>query len=157
MVAEALGRAMGAVVTAAPDAVTWVPLAPRRRARRGYDQAKALATAVADAMSLKSRPLLLRTRDTPPQAGRKGAERRHAMRGAFRVTARDPPRRVLLIDDVLTTGATAAECARALKQAGSEKVWLLSAARALSEPLPARCYTRADSRLGLWLPGDGPR
>ena len=156
-VAEALGRAMAAMKVEAPDAVTWVPLAPGRRARRGYDQAKALATVVAERVGVPAMPLLSRTRETPPQSGRRAAERRRAMRGAFRVVARAPPRRVLLVDDVLTTGTSAAECARALKDVGSGSVWLLAGARALSGPLPARCYTRADSRLGLWLPGDPPR
>ena len=156
-VAEALGRAMAAMKVEAPDVVTWVPLAPGRRARRGYDQAKALAAVVAEMVDVPARSLLSRTRETPPQSGRGAAERRRAMRGAFRVAARDPPKKVLLVDDVLTTGATAAECARTLKAAGSGSVFLLAAARAFSGPLPARCYTRADSRLGLWLPGDPPR
>jgi competence protein ComFC len=156
-VAEALGGAMAAVNAFDADAVTWVPLSPARRARRGFDQARALALEVAARLSLPAAPLLDRTADTPPQARRTAAERRLAMRGAFRHKGRDPPQRVLLVDDVLTTGATAAECALVLRSAGAAHVGLLTAARALSGPIPARCYSRNDSRLSLWLPGDRPR
>jgi competence protein ComFC len=157
-VASALSAAMAEVCSDPVDVVTWVPLAPARRARRGYDQARALALGVAAALEVPARPLLERTRDTPAQARRSGAERRQAMRGAFRSTGRGPPPgRILLVDDVLTTGSTAAECASVLTAAGAASVGLLVAARALARPLPARCYTPADSRLSLWLPGDRPR
>jgi competence protein ComFC len=156
-VAEAFGAAMAVVNSFDADAVTWVPLSPARRARRGFDQARALAMALAPRLSLPAVPLLVRTADTPPQARRSATERRRAMRGAFRPAGRDPPGRVLLVDDVLTTGATAAECATVLVAAGAARVGLLTAARALSGPIPARCYSRADSRPSLWLPGDRPR
>ena len=157
-VAEVLGAAMASVNEFRADAVTWVPLSASRRARRGYDQARALAGAVAPVLGLPCVPMLARVRDTPAQARRAGPDRRLAMRGAFRFAGRGPPpARVLLVDDVLTTGATAGECARVLRSAGVRRVGLLVAARALSEPLPARCYTRRDSRLSLWLPGERPR
>ena len=107
---------------------------------------------VARTAGIPLRRLLERTRDTPPQAGQTGPERRLAMRDAFGATGRPPPR-VLLVDDVLTTGATAAGCARALHAAGATHVAVLTAARAASEPLPARCYNRVGSRPSLWLPG----
>src|SRR5437588_21378 len=142
-VAEALGRAMAAVHAGPADAVTWVPLSPGRRADRGYDQALALAAVVSKRLGLSLVPLLERVTDTPPQSSRGGAERRRAMRGAFRaIGGRAPPTRVLLVDDVLTTGATAAERASALRSAGALEVALLTAARATSEALPARCYHR---------------
>jgi competence protein ComFC len=141
-VAAALGQAMVAAWpdAARADAVTWVPLSRRRLAERGFDQARALAEAVSAASSVPTVRLLERTLDLPPQARRGGAERRAAVAGAFLSVGR-APRRVLLVDDVLTTGATAGACARALRAAGAGHVALLTAARAVSAPLPAR-YTR---------------
>jgi len=140
-VAAALGGAMVAVwpPAAGTDAVTWVPLSRRRLAERGFDQARALAEAVGAASSLGAAPLLERTVDLPPQARRSGAERPAAVAGAFRPVGPCPPR-VLLVDDVLTTGATAGACARALRAAGARHVAVLTAARAVSAPLLAR-YT----------------
>jgi len=140
-VAAALGGAMVVVSTpsAETDAVTWVPLSRRRLAERGFDQARALAEAVGAASSLIPVQLLERTVDLPPQARRSGPERRAAMAGAFRPVGPCPPR-VLLVDDVLTTGATAGACARTLRAAGTRHVIVLTAARAVSAPLLAR-YT----------------
>jgi ComF family protein len=158
-VAEALGAAMASVHEHEVDVVTWVPLGRKRRASRGYDQARALARVVGRSLGRPVVPLLRRVAETGPQARRGAAERRLAMRGVFTVTglARPPPRSVLLVDDVLTTGATAAECAHVLVGAGVEHVALLTAARAISGDVPARCYARRDSRPGLWLPGEVPR
>ena len=154
-VADALGRAMTAVLDEEKaDAVTWVPLSAARRARRGYDQARALARAVSRSTGRPSAALLARVRDTAPQSARSGRERRRAMKGAFRAIGRSSPSRVLLVDDILTTGATAAECARVLRDAGADEVTVVTAARTTSWPLPTRCYTRPGSRPSLWLPGD---
>jgi predicted amidophosphoribosyltransferase len=72
-----------------------------------------------------------RRKPTPPQAGLTGAERRTNVAGAFEVKKRDPVRgrHVLLIDDVLTTGATAGACAAVLKRAGAARVTVLTVAR----------------------------
>jgi predicted amidophosphoribosyltransferase len=153
----ALALAAGMVTVPQPDArpevVTWVPLSGRRLAERGFDQAAALARMVARLLDLPVRGLLVRSSDTSPQARRGGSERRVAMVGAFRAVGRPPPARVLLVDDVLTTGATAGACARSLLEAGARSIHLLTAARAVSGPLPPR-YTRVGSRPGLWLPGE---
>src|SRR5213593_61235 len=87
----------------------------------------------------QARPLLARTIETAPQARRSGEERRRALQGAFRATGAVPAL-VVLVDDVLTSGATAAECARALRRAGAADVGVLTAARSLGGGLPARCY-----------------
>jgi ComF family protein len=156
-VASALADAMVAVGTPAADAVTWVPLARRRLAERGYDQARALAAAVGNRLDLPVLRLARRAVATAPQARRSGDERRIAMRGAFEPVRRSvsAPRRVILVDDVLTTGATAAACADALVLAGADEVIVLTAARAFSGG--SRGYTRTGSQPGLWLPGDLPR
>jgi ComF family protein len=130
-----------------PLVLTWVPLGKRRRRSRGYDQALALAREVARLTRWPLEPLLARSTETAPQARRPGRERRLAMRGAFHLIGR-PPARVILIDDVLTSGATAAECARLLRQAGALDVGLLCAARSLGGAVPARCYNPAMSRPG---------
>jgi ComF family protein len=120
--------------------VTWVPLGRRRRRGRGYDQARVLARGLARATGVPCRALLERVRETDPQARRSAAERRRAVSGAFRATG-SVPGRVVLVDDVLTTGATATECARVLRRAGAREVGVVTAGRAVSGPIPGRCYT----------------
>jgi ComF family protein len=156
-VGRALGAAMAACSPRDVDVVTWVPLTRRRKAERGFDQAKVLARAVARECELPVRGLLRRIVATGPQAKRDAVARRTAMRGSFVVRDRVAmPRHVLLVDDVLTTGATAAACAEALRDGGAQTVSLLVAARALMRSgRPA--YTRPGPRPGLWLPGDLPR
>ena len=132
--ARHLAGAMAEVWDLEADVVTWVPLARRRRAQRGFDQAEVLARALAPRIGLPVRPLLRRVRDTPQQAKQGPAERRRALSGAF--AARRHGGTVLLVDDVLTTGATAAACARASKEAGTDRVVVLTAARAIRSPAP---------------------
>jgi predicted amidophosphoribosyltransferase len=122
--------------------LTWVPLGARRLRVRGFDQAQALAQAIGSLTGLPVRSLLQRVRDTDPQARRSGPDRRRALSDAFRARPHPFPH-VLLVDDVLTSGATAAACARAVQAAGAREVGLLTAARSLGGPLPARCYNPA--------------
>jgi predicted amidophosphoribosyltransferase len=154
---------MGASELPAVDAITWVPLARRRRSERGYDQARALANGLGRRQGLPVVRLLRRTSTTGPQARLGGAARREAMRGVF-AAVRPCPSIVLLVDDVLTTGATAAECAQALVEGGAREVHLVTAARAVrARPDPALqpglppAYPRVGPTPGLWLPGDVPR
>jgi ComF family protein len=160
-VAGALAAAMAAAGPLPPvDVITWVPLARARRAERGYDQARALATALGRRTGVPARRLLRRTVATQPQATRSGEERRVAMQGAFEATG-PVPASVLLVDDVLTTGATMAAAAEALRDAGARAVHARVAARSLPRaalrPRAPSAYPRAGSRSGLWLPGDSPR
>jgi ComF family protein len=154
--AQAFGPWMARVLARSPAArpfdsqpvvLTWVPLGKRRRRSRGYDQAFALAKEVARLTRWPLEPLLTRSTETAPQARRSGKERHLAIRGAFHPVG-GPPSRVILIDDVLTSGATAAECARMLRRAGAREVGLLCAARSLGGAVPARCYNPAMSRPG---------
>ncbi len=132
-----LGRAMFAAAGPGDLQVTWVPLSARRRATRGYDQAEALARAVAAASGRRPVRTLARAVDGGPQARRAREERLDALRGAFRPVG-SVPGELILVDDVVTTGSTAAECARVLRRAGARRVHVLAAARTLSGPLPGR-------------------
>jgi predicted amidophosphoribosyltransferase len=154
-----------AVTAGLPDAdvVTWVPLARRRLSERGYDQARALAVALGERVDRPVVRLLRRATASGAQARRSGAERRRAMRGAF-AGVRSAPPRVLLVDDVLTTGATAVACAEALVTAGAREVHLAAAARSVRagpgaalHAAPGPAYPRGGPSPGLWLPGDIPR
>ncbi|MGE0452917.1 MAG: ComF family protein [Vicinamibacteria bacterium] len=111
-----------------------VPLHPRRREQRGFNQSELLAQALAGASGLPvARRALVRRTDTPAQTGLSAAARRRNVAGAFAVRRRAEVdgRVAVLLDDVLTTGATARECARALLRAGATEVRLLTLARAL--------------------------
>lgn len=107
------------------DAVVPVPLSRRREWQRGYNQAELLARVLAKRLGLKvSARALVRARSTQAQACLSPRERRRNLYGAFSV--REPRRvsgkRIALVDDVMTTGATCAECARVLKKAGAKQV-----------------------------------
>ncbi|MEX2458597.1 MAG: double zinc ribbon domain-containing protein [Actinomycetota bacterium] len=136
-VGAALGRAMAEVWDGPALPLTWVPLSRRRLARRGYDQAEALARAAAEGLGVAVGARLQRTVDLPSMARRGRRDRLGALRGAFRAVGPVPPS-VVLVDDVVTTGSTVTECARVLRAAGAREVHVLAAARALSGPLPNR-------------------
>jgi ComF family protein len=108
-----------------------VPLHPKRLAERGYDQAALLARAIARSAGLRCAPRLLeRARATNQQARLGRDARSENVHGAFRVAPRSKPARVLLVDDVVTTGATLAACIEALKAKGCEVTGALALARA---------------------------
>lgn len=112
-------------IDASVDLLTWIPISRRRRLRRGYDQVELIARAVAAELSLPLAPTLRKTRHTPPQSGIREAERRRAnVLGAYCVPDESAVRgkRILLMDDILTTGATASECAKVLLFAGAKEV-----------------------------------
>ena len=112
--------------------VTNVPLHKKRRKHRGYDQAELLAKQVAEHSGLPYIHALVRTKNTKTQTKLDAKQRQENMRGAFECTAKISGR-ALLVDDVLTTGATAVECARVLKENGAQEVVILTFARATGE------------------------
>lgn len=114
----------------AKGAVTWVPAGPGRLRERGFDHARLLAEAVATRLRLPAAPLLRRVRETAPQVRLPPPVRRTNLAGALACRLPPPPA-VMVVDDVFTTGATAAEAARALKRAGAERVTVLAVARTL--------------------------
>ena len=106
-----------------------VPLHRVRRHRRGYNQAELLVREIAERTSLPWLDGLERAGGRAPQVGRGGTARREALAGAFRWQAgRPPPSAVVIIDDVLTTGATLLECARAARAAGVGRIETLAIA-----------------------------
>jgi ComF family protein len=109
-----------------------VPLHWRRRFSRGHNQSAAVARELAQGLGVEFAPCVLRRiRHTPQQVQPSAAARRENVRGAFRVKpgARLAGRTVLLVDDVMTTGSTASEAARALRAAGAGRVVVAVLAR----------------------------
>ena len=117
------------------DCVTWVPVSRRRERERGFDQAYLLSREAARLWEAKPLRLLQKRRDNPPQSGMSAAERRANVLGAYEAAEPDALRgaRVLLVDDVVTTGATLAECARTLALAGAKSVVCAALASASTE------------------------
>lgn len=114
-----------------PDLLLPVPLYITRLRQRSYNQALLLAKALGRSWQLPvASRLLLRIRPTPPQIGLKAAQRRRNLRDAFAVSRPLQGERVLLIDDVMTTGATARECSRVLLDGGAGEVAVAVLARA---------------------------
>ncbi len=133
MLAQAIAEVLPAAKDSAPILVP-VPLHSSKRRERGFNQAESIARA---GVKLLPHPLqiasntLVRRRPTQSQVGLTREQRMENMRGAFRVV--DPERvrgrKVIVVDDVMTTGTTLSECARTLKRAGASQVWAATVAR----------------------------
>lgn len=117
------------------DAVLPVPLHWRRQAVRGFNQAHELCRPLRKCTDLPLVPNVSRIRATPRQSGLSAEQRRRNLRAAFVVDGRVESRHVLIVDDVITSGATCRQLARVLLRAGAEKVSVVAVARALR---PAR-------------------
>ena len=128
LAAEAAQLVAERIATPEVDALTFVPADRIRRLERGHNPAERLALELAALWELPCLPLLERTRGGR-QRGSTAAERR-TVRGAFRATGQ-APRKVAVVDDVYTTGATAAAAATALRAAGARRVEAVAFARAL--------------------------
>ncbi len=131
--ARPLGRLLAAAVPLEEkfDAIVPVPLHWLRRWRRGFNQSEILARGLGRHLQVPVVFALRRTRSTQVQAGLSNTARRQNVAQAFRSRRRHSVagKRILLVDDVMTTGSTAAACSRALKQAGAARVALVTVAR----------------------------
>jgi predicted amidophosphoribosyltransferase len=110
--------------------ITFVPPDADRALKRGHHPAESLARALESRWQLPALALLARSRAAPPQRGLSLAERRQNVRGGFRPVGRAPSR-VVLVDDVYTSGATAASAASALRKGGARHVEVITFARAV--------------------------
>ena len=106
-----------------------IPLHQQRLAERGFNQAQQLCDEWSRALNITTAPLLVRTQDTPHQAGLKAAARRRNLRRAFAVKGEVKGLRLVLVDDVMTTGSTLFAAARVLRAAGAAEVKALVLAR----------------------------
>ena len=117
-----------------PHLIIPVPLHWRKKVQRGFNQAELLARHVGRYLEVEVVARnLSRVRDTYPQTALGPTQREENVKGAFeaRIPARFSGKTVLLVDDVLTTGLTASECAKVLKRAGAERVYVLTVARSM--------------------------
>lgn len=115
------------------DLITWAPLSKKRLRERGFDQAELLAREVGRLLSIPAAPALEKTRNTSPQSElEEESARRANARGAYALLpgADLTGRRVVLVDDVVTSGSTLSECAALLRQGGAAEVWCLTLAQA---------------------------
>lgn len=132
--AEPIGAYMAAALTgegAAADGVCFVPMTRKKERDRGYNQSELLAKAVAEKLGLPCLPLLEKLRETDTQHKLNKAQRRKNVKGAYRAKEKAAGKTLLLVDDIVTTGATLCECAGELYTAGADRVICLCAADAM--------------------------
>lgn len=115
------------------DILTWVPISGTRKFTRGYDQVQLLAEATGRELSMEVTPILKKIRHNPPQSSISGqAERRANVLGVYKAIQpeRFRDKRILLLDDIITTGATVSEAARVLLTAGAKEITCAAVAAA---------------------------
>ncbi len=118
------------------DTLTWVPVSRMRKFKRGYDQVELLVKALGEELGIAPVRTLRKIRNTPPQSGiHEAAFRRANVMGAYRIVNPEhiEGKRILLIDDIITTGATVSECAKTLMIAGAKEVTAAAVAVAAHE------------------------
>lgn len=134
--ARRLGQLLSTLDIPSVEAIIPVPLSKKRLIQRGFNQSYLLSMPVSEKLTLPLLDdLLLKTRDTPPQSLLTREERLKNQKGSFKVNSKYKriPSRVVLVDDVVTTGATLNECARILKKEGVKEVYVITLARASTE------------------------
>ena len=115
-----------------PELLVPIPLHPRRLRERGFNQSQELAKQLSRLLAIPVRhDILIRVRDTPPQASLPFSERKKNMKQAFQIKSTDIPSHIALIDDVLTTGHTANVAAKRLRQAGVDTIEVWTIARTI--------------------------
>lgn len=129
-----------------PDLLTWAPLSSRRLRERGFDQARLLARRAGQRLNVPLVPTLKKVRHTRPQSSLEGESARRANAlGAYALLPQIDlaGKRVVLVDDVVTSGSTLSECARLLRQAGAAQVFCLT----LAQAGPARWEPAPDAKI----------
>ena len=114
------------------DIISWVPVSKKRLRSRGYDQARLLAEEIAKLMGMNAVPVLEKHKHAAAQSGVGSADKRKAnILGAYRVLNAElvENKKILLIDDIVTTGATLSECAKTLLKAGAQQIVCAAVAR----------------------------
>jgi ComF family protein len=132
MLSDVLARDENAALDGDPPALVPVPLHVERRKARGYNQSELLARELSKLTGWRVVKGLERIRETRSQVGLSAQERRQNMQGAFAWRGDAVPQRVLLVDDVCTSGATLSQCAAALRAAGVEEVYAATVAKAVN-------------------------
>lgn len=137
---RALGKPFGALMAQCleehlpqgGDLICWAPLSRERFRERGFNQAELLAREVGRLRLIPAQPLLWKLRDTAPQSGLEEGARRANARGAYACLPWTSlaGKRVVLVDDVVTSGSTLSECAALLRSSGAREVWCLTLAQA---------------------------
>jgi len=128
-----MARCMKGCLPQRADVICWAPLSKKRLRERGFDQAELLAREVGRLQSVPAQPMLWKLRNTVPQSGlEESAARRANARGVYALMPGVDlsGRRVVLVDDVVTSGSTLSECAILLRRAGAEEVYCLTLAQA---------------------------
>ncbi len=123
-----LDRFVSANTDNKPDIITPIPLHWRRQLKRGFNQSEHIATYLAKGMGIPMQPLLKRSQFTQPQQQLDARQRRQNLHGAFEATRDLDGQCIAVVDDVMTTGATAAEVSKVLLEAGAAEVhiWVLA-------------------------------
>ena len=129
------------------DVITFVPTNRSTLRERGYNQAELLARELSEMLNKPCLPMLEKTRETKPMHGLRPEARRANVLGAYRLcceVSQVSGKRILVADDILTTGATLSECSRMLKMAGADKVFCICAAAARKTSENLEKYSEID-------------